>query len=211
MSESINVMVMGGRTKGFHQFEIMGPIYREFLSAAGFAVTLTEDREDFTRERLAKFDVVLDYTTGEDLTDAQRDGLLGFIIGGKGFVGIHSAADSFKGTAGYIPMVGGKFLTHPPRQPLLTFHMVNPEHPVTAGVPDFAMEEEIYLMETYGHFELLVNTRYRGVERPVCWSKGYGMGRVVYCALGHGEPQTRNLHFQKLVINALRWVKDPGE
>ena len=35
MAAAIKVLVMGGHTQGFHQFEIMGPIYRKFLSEAG--------------------------------------------------------------------------------------------------------------------------------------------------------------------------------
>ncbi len=212
MSDCIKVLVMGGHTEGFHQFAIMGPIYQDFLTAAGFQVTTTEDREEFRKERIAPYDVIVDYTTGEDLTDEQRQGLMGAIVMGKGFVGVHSAADSFKGTPGYIPMVGGKFLMHPLKPlPPFPFHVHDPHHPVMHGVGDFAMEEELYLMETYGHFGLLLSTMYKGLQRPVVWVKGYGMGRIVYCALGHGEAQTRNPNFQRIICNAVRWAKDPGD
>ncbi len=204
----IKVMVMGGHTQGFHQFSIMGPIYEDFLTAAGFEVTLTEDRDDFTKERIAPYDVIVDYTTGGDLTDEQRTGLLGGIISGKGFIPVHSAADSFKGTQGYIPMVGGKFLTHPAGTVDLTFNILDRHHPVVAGIPDFTMPEELYLMETYGHFELLMSTWYKGFARPITWIKPYGHGRVLYTALGHGEPQTRNANFQRLIVNGVKWCMD---
>ncbi len=205
---AIRVLVMGGHTKGFHQFEVMGPIYREFLTAAGFEVHVTEDRDDFTPERIKPFDVVVCYTTGENLTPDQAKGLLGGIVGGKGFVGVHSAADSFKETPGYISMVGGKFLTHPSYWPKLTFNVRNRFHPVTEGVDDFQMEEELYLMETVGHFELLLTTWFKGFERPIAWVKPYGHGRVCYLALGHDKVQTENPNFQKLVVNAVRWAKN---
>lgn len=209
MADKINVMVMGGHTTGFHQFEIMGPIYRKFLTEAGFDVLITEDRQDFTPDRIKPFDVIVDYTTGEDLTPDQAKGLLGGIIGGKGFVGVHSAADSFKATPGYINMVGGKFLTHPSFWPKLTFNVKNRHHPVMDGIEDFQMEEELYLMETYGHFELLLSAWFKGFERPICWVKPYGHGRVVYTALGHAQQQTDNPNFQKLVVNAVRWTRNP--
>jgi hypothetical protein len=201
----VNVLVMGGHTTGFHQFSLMGPIYQAFLTAAGFQVTLSEDRDDFLAERLKPFDVIIDYTTGEELTDAQRNGLLGGIIGGKGFVGVHSAADSFKKTEGYISMVGGRFLTHPSFWPKLTINVLDRHHPVTAGIEDFPIEEELYLMETSGHFELLMSTWFDGFVRPITWVKPYGHGRVVYTALGHAQPQTENPNFQRLIVNAVRW------
>jgi type 1 glutamine amidotransferase len=206
MAEKLKVMVMGGHTQGFHEFHIMGPVYQQFLTAAGFDVKLTEDRDDFLKDRIKPFDVVIDYTTGEDLSPEQAGGLLGGIIGGKGFIGVHSAADSFKQTPGYIPMVGGKFLTHPSTWPKLTFNILDRHHPVTAGLDDFQMEEELYLMETYGHFQLLMSTWYKGVERPITWVKGYGHGRVMYTALGHAKVQTENPSFQKLIINGIRWA-----
>jgi len=207
MSEApIKVLVMGGHTQGFHQFAIMGPIYNDFLTKAGFEVVTTEDRDAFTKDRLAPFDVIVVYTTGEDLNEEQRSGLLGGIIGGKGFVGVHSAADSFKNTTGYIPMVGGRFLTHPPGTIELVFNVKNRRHPVMEGIPDFTMAEELYLMETSGHFELLMSTWYKDFERPITWVKPYGNGRVVYTALGHGEAQTRDPNFQRLMVNAVRWA-----
>ncbi len=205
-ADAIKVLVMGGHTENFHQFSIMGPIYKEFLTAAGFDVTTTEDRDEFTKERIAPYDVILDYTTGEDLTDEQRGGLLGGIVNGKGFIPVHSAADSFKNTPGYINMVGGKFLTHPPGQIELTFNVLNRTHPIMAGVEDFVMPEELYLMETYGHFELLMSTFWKGFDRPIAWVKPYGKGRVFYTALGHGEVQTRNENFQRMIVNAVRWA-----
>jgi type 1 glutamine amidotransferase len=209
MAEKTKVLVMGGHTKSFHEFHIMGPVYQQFLTAAGFEVKLTEDRNDFLKDNLKPFDVVLDYTTGEDLTPEQAGGLLGGIIGGKGFIGVHSAADSFKQTPGYINMVGGKFLTHPSTWPKLTFNILDRHHPVMEGLEDFQMEEELYLMETYGHFELLMSAWYKGFERPITWVKPYGHGRVLYTALGHAKVQTENPSFQRLIVNGVRWAKNP--
>ncbi len=207
MTKQIKVMVMGGHTKGFHDFAIMAPIYEQFLADAGFDVNITEDRDDFRKEAIEPYDVIVDYTTGEDLTDEQAKGLLGGICGGKGFIGVHSAADSFKQTAGYIEMVGGKFLTHPAPRPFI-FNVRNHVHPVMAGVTDFEMTEELYLMETNGHFELLMSTWYKGFERPITWVKPYGQGRVLYTALGHGKEQTENPNFQRIIVNGVHWASN---
>jgi type 1 glutamine amidotransferase len=69
------------------------------------AVTYSKDGSLFTPEYLAKFDVVMFYTSG-DLTSVGTDGqpamtaagkqaLLDAVKGGKGFVGIHSGSDTF--------------------------------------------------------------------------------------------------------------------
>jgi type 1 glutamine amidotransferase len=210
MAAKTKVMVMGGHTTAYHEFSIMGPIYREFLTAAGFDVTLTENRDDFGAEAIKPYDVIVCYTTGENLTPEQASGLLGGLAAGKGFVGTHSAADSFKETPGYIPMVGAHFLMHPSYWPKLTINVKNRNHPVVEGIEDFEIEEELYLMETVGHFELLMSTYYDGFERPIAWVKPYGHGRVLYTALGHAKQQTENPNFQKLVVNGIRWAANPG-
>ena len=204
----IKVLVIGGHTEGFHQFKLMRPIYKKFLGKAGFNVTLTEDWDNLKPEAIKPYDVIIGYTTGENLTDEQRQGLMNGIVSGKGFVGIHSAADSFKETPGYINMVGGKFLTHP-AQIKHRFKVLKKSHPIMKGVKDFTMVEELYLMETYGHFDLLMSAKYKGIERPIAWVKGYGHGRVFYLALGHGEEQTSNPNFQKLMVNGVRWAVNP--
>ena len=209
MSDKIKVMVMGGHTQGFHEFGTMGPIYRKFLGEAGFDVTITENRDDFKKDAIAPYDVIVCYTTGENLTPDQASGLMGGIVGGKGYIAVHSAADSFKETPGYINMVGGKFLTHPSYWPKLTFNIKNRFHPVMEGIEDFQMEEELYLMETYGHFDLLISTWFKGFERPIAWVKAYGHGRVLYTAMGHDKVQTENPNFQRLIVNGVCWARNP--
>jgi type 1 glutamine amidotransferase len=205
MADKLSVMVMGGHSKGFHDFSEMGPIYQTVLSTAGFDVAITEDRDDFLAERLADVDVVVDYTTGGELNEKQASGLLGFVKSGRGFVGIHSAADSFHNSRAYERMIGGVFLTHPPTIPH-TFRVVKPEHPCMRDVPSsFTMPEELYLMDYIGQFDTLLTTEFNSFQLPLAWVKSYGCGRVLFTALGHGKEQTENEHFQKILVNGIRW------
>lgn len=205
MSNPLKVLVMGGKTEGFHEFKIMEPIYKSFLGEAGFDVTTTEDRNMFRKENLETFNVVLDYTTGDSLTEEQSTGLLNRIRSGMGFVGVHSAADSYNNCRAYQRMIGGTFLMHPGIRPY-SFKVLNPNHPVMAGVTDFVAPEELYLMETTGHFELLMSTYWDGFERPVAWVKPYGFGRIFYTVLGHGKEQHEGAMFQRMVVNAIPWT-----
>ncbi len=53
--------------------------------------------KSITRENLKQFDGIFFYTTGMLLPEGDpRDALMDFIKSGKGFVGSHSAADTFK-------------------------------------------------------------------------------------------------------------------
>src|SRR3546814_14571189 len=64
----------------------------------------------FTRERLARYRVVVfASTTGDVLDAAQEAALRAFVEGGGGFVGIHAAADTEYGWPWYETLVGAWF------------------------------------------------------------------------------------------------------
>src|ERR1700726_1196624 len=66
-------------------------------------------------KNLDYFDAVVFYTTGElDMTPQQKKDLLAFVHDdGKGFIGVHSATDTFYEWPEYGDMVGGYFKEHP--------------------------------------------------------------------------------------------------
>src|SRR5271155_3364594 len=88
--------------------------------------TFTKDGSVFTPENIAKYDAFFFYTTldlttlGSDknppMPKGGKEAFLQAIHDGKGFVGIHSATDTFhsgaQGVDPYIQMIGGEFVTH---------------------------------------------------------------------------------------------------
>src|SRR5215813_806555 len=77
------------------------PVSRQILKQIGevsprFEVTATEDVSVFTAERLRGFGAVMFFTTGElPMSEAQKRALIAFIDSGGGFLGVHSATDTF--------------------------------------------------------------------------------------------------------------------
>ena len=70
--------------------------------------------ESITRENLKQFDGMFFYMTGMLLPAGYpRDALMEFIQSGKGFVGAHSATDTFKKYDNYVKMINGTFAGHP--------------------------------------------------------------------------------------------------
>jgi type 1 glutamine amidotransferase len=202
---------MGGLETNYHNFRILGPILRDFLEAAGFKVTLSKNLDMFLLENIKEFQIIICYTTGRELTLEQEKGLLnsisGFPLGSKGkkFIGIHCASCSFQNSFAYLRMLGAKFLTHPPLGEEFSFKVIKPEHPTMQGISNFSLVDELYLMEIYPPIEILIVCNYKGYDRPIVWTKPYGLGRVFYTALGHDKDQISNLIFQKMIINAIEW------
>lgn len=205
MSDKLKVLMMGDFERG-HQMKNVVPVYNTLFTEAGFDFKFSEDRDMFKLDNLKHFNVVVVYTGPDcDLTKEQSDGLLNRIAGGVGFVGIHCAADSFHNCPAYERMVGGVFQCHPGMRSY-TYKVMNHNHPIMQGVDDFVAPEELYLMETSGHFEVLLSTYWNGFERPMAWVKPFGYGRVFYTALGHGKEQHEGAMFQRMIVNAIRWT-----
>lgn len=123
----------------------------------------------------------------------------------KGFIGVHGALVSAPDTPEYIHMIGGKFLTHPKMGQTYRIRIKNTAHPIMDKIEEFEIVDELYLMETYPPYELLMLCDFAGFERPVAWAKPYGLGRVFYISLGHGQSQIENPYYKSIISNALNW------
>ena len=84
-------------------------------------VDATEDASLFTDAVLSHYDVVIFIsTTGDFLNDTQQAAFERFIRSGKGYVGIHAAADAEYDWRWYGQLVGAYFRNHPDGTPTAT-------------------------------------------------------------------------------------------
>lgn len=123
--------------------QMLGQMGRE---AKAFEATVSQDAASvITAENLKNYDVVAFFTTGElPISDEQKKALMDFIRGGKGFVGIHSATDTFYKWPEYGQMIGGYFENHPWHQDV-TLKVEDPKHPATAHLgSSVTLKDEIY-------------------------------------------------------------------
>ena len=193
----------------FHPSEEAAKILSEMLARDGrFELEATGELNALATLNTRDYAAVVIYTTGfrDDLVPAREQGLLGFIRDGGGFVGIHSANDSFRGNSAYIEMIGGEFATHPAVHEFKTT-IVDHEHYITARMPDFTLNDEMYHLTNYdpSKVHLLAETPWQGDKKPMAFVKKYGKGRVAYLANGHSLEVWRNPEFQKLVVRAIAW------
>lgn len=205
----------------------------ELGKSSHFEVTATKDGSYFTPEKLAEFDVVAFYTTG-DLTKPGTDGtvpmppggkeaLLKFIESGKGFVGFHCAADTFGQHAGggnddkaeaYIKMIGGEFDGHGAQQKS-KIRAVKGFAPLK-DVADFELVEEWYLFRNIApdmHVILVQETGSMEEQmhksrkpHPQTWARAQGKGRVFYSSMGHREDVWTNPLFHQVILGGLAWA-----
>jgi type 1 glutamine amidotransferase len=184
---------------------------------------VTKKKLEANAKNLDFFDAVIFYTTGELPMDAeQKAALLTFVRDeGKGFLGVHSAADTFYTWPEYGEMLGGWFDAHPWNTFQAPIVVEDKNHPATAHLPSsFTMRDEIYQFKNYSRDKIRVLMRLdetkldlknKNVHRTdgdfaVTWVKNYGKGRVFYSTLGHVEEAYDNPDVKKMYVEGLKWV-----
>jgi len=189
-------------------------------NSGAFEVTATEDPSEFSPENLDRYSAVMFYTSGElPMSGAQKAALLKFVRSGRGFLGVHSATDTFYTWPDYLDLVGGYFNGHPWHQ-AVTIEVVDPGDPVVAFLGNFLqIEDEIYQISDFdyrGSHVLLrldpssVDLGKTGVHQrfygwPLAWKRFYGQGRVFYTAFGHEASVWQDRRYQRMLTNAILW------
>jgi type 1 glutamine amidotransferase len=190
-----------------HDFHGCGQAIREALAEKPdqFELSYVEDDLDRLVAHLPGHDLLVFYYTIGEITDAQKNALFGWIASGKGYVGIHSAADSFRDCPEYRAMVGGYFVTHP-RYRDYQVSVADPAHPITEGLVEFMVTDEQYILDYDPRVHVLATALHQGAAKPVAWIKPWGSGRVFYLALGHDAPACRHEIFRLLLQRGAAWA-----
>jgi uncharacterized protein len=156
--------------------------------------------EKMSPAALKNYDAVIFANTTGDLPLPDKEAFLDWIKSGKGFIGIHSAADTFDvtrefpGYAPYIEMLGGEFKTHGPQVEVDAINQ-DSQCPACRHLPrSWKVFDEIYQFKNFDRAKvhgLLTldkhpNDKTPG-DYPISWTKEYGKGRVFYTSLGHRE------------------------
>ena len=193
----------------FHPTEWAGKELTQILAANGsYAVEMTNDLDAFAKLPRSNYAAVVVYTTGfvNDLTPAREKGLLEYVRKGGGFVGIHSASDSFRGSRKYVEMINGEFLTHPHHHEF-NINIVDKNHYLTARMPNFSVFDEMYHLQNFNpaKTKVLAETIWQGAKKPMAYAHSYGKGRVAYVALGHTAQCWKHPDFRTLMLRAVNW------
>lgn len=226
-----------GQVKGFQHDSVsqaMATIYNMGKETGLYDTYIRTDSQLITKKKLtgnAKnldfFDAVVFYTTGElDMDDSQKADLLSFVKeDGKGFVGVHSATDTFYKWPEYGDMLGGYFDGHPWNTFKAPVVVEDQNSPITKHFPkEFVLLDEIYQARNYSRDKVRVlmtldaskldltgekvapKIKRADKDFAVTWIRDYGKGRVFYSTLGHTPEAWDSKDVQKMYLEAIKWA-----
>jgi uncharacterized protein len=142
-----------------------------------------------------------------------REGFLKWIEGGKAFVGIHAASDTWHEWRPYVEMLGGEFDYHRD-QARVALRVDDPAHPATRGLPPgLEVLDEIYLFKSWRPervHRLVSLDRHPNHgepgDYPLAWTRVAGRGRVFYTALGHRDDVLESEWFRSHLLGGILWA-----
>lgn len=205
IAQQFNVLLFT-KTAGFHHKSIHEGVagVRALAQRHNFTLEWHEDANRINDKNLEKFDVIVFLNTTGDIFNAeQQKAMEKFIQSGKGFVGIHSAADTEYEWEWYTKMVGRMFKIHPAQQTAM-LDVVDSNFPGMGRMPKRLMwtdewyeygPEKIndlkYLVavdeKTFAPYAKWGDNEGKGMGdfHPISWYHEYDGGRAFYTGLGH--------------------------
>jgi type 1 glutamine amidotransferase len=185
------------------------------------ATTQQKAAEAYERDDLYTYDAIVLYDAPSEITDAQKQRMLALFDKGIGVVVLHHALLSYQKWPRYEQIAGGKYLldvepnADGTKRPASTYEgnvemhvkVVAPDHPVTAGLRDFELRDEIYRGVRYTSD---ITPLLTAEGQPLAWARDEGRSHVVGIIVGHGPGSYSNPNFQTLLRQSIRWVARRG-
>lgn len=210
-------------TKGFrHNSIAVGERVVSELAEKSGAFTVDYVRTDqdmaekMTPDALKKYDGVFFLNTTGKLPLPDKQAFLDWIKSGKGFIGTHSATDTFHGEKGtvdpYTEMIGGEFKEHTVAK--VECLVEDQKHPATRHLgKTWTVFDEIYILKNFSPSKVHLLLRLDKVpgsnapgDFPISWTKKYGAGNVFYTALGHEDAVWENSDYQLHLLGGIKWA-----
>lgn len=166
--------------------------------------TVSHDYADTGRLSACRF--LVTYTCDLIPTETEARAIRAWLEGGGKWLALHGTNSILRFTdqgvatpeerPDVMEMLGTQFKAHPPIGPLRV-EIVDHEDPLTRGIADFDVVDELYLSKTTAPIRTLAETRFAGEATgfvdadwpatvvPVIYRRAIGRGEIVYNTLGH--------------------------
>ncbi len=216
----LRVLLLSGNNN--HNWKKTTPaLVKIFKESERFTVTVTNEPEKLKAADFKACDVIVSNWTPwpnirKRFWDAETEkAFLDFIRGGRGLVVFHAASTAFATWPEFQKLVGatwGKGTGHG-RQHEFEVKIADPKHPVTAGMKNFKIFDELWHRMAAQPDKKVLCTAFSaknrggsGAEEPVVIYTQIGKGRGFNLVLGHGTKAMSNPNWQKLMLRGTEWA-----
>ena len=128
---------------------------------------------------------------------------------GRPIVGVRTASHAYQNWLAFDKAVlGGDYQGHYGHGPLTRVELVETEHPILSGIPDFDTYGSLYKNPSIcDDTSLLLMGHTDQHSEPVAWTRLHNGGRVCYTSLGHQQDFTVE-PFLRFLAQSVLWVSE---
>ncbi|MGC4030644.1 MAG: ThuA domain-containing protein [Tepidisphaeraceae bacterium] len=195
------LLILGGQI-AYHHYPETTRILAEALEKAGFGTRAISGAP--TEADLAGTAAVVLFTDGDFFTDDAITRLAAYVRSGHGLVTLHTAANTNVNNPDLGPLVGSRVQSGVIEKH--TAHIVDASHPITQGLADFEIDDEIHELKPFVNYTTLVDAAMKGTRQPLVYVKPDGDGRTVHLAHGHAIAGVTNPAWQELFRRSVAWT-----
>lgn len=161
------------------------------------------------------FDAVVFYDMPKTISEKEKESYHKLLKLGKGLVFLHHSQCSYQEWDNYKDIVGGKYHEEKNTPATSTYQhdvtftvkIADPKHPVTRGIKDFEILDEVYgNTEVLPSVTPLLTADHSQSSKVIGWTHKIENSDIVYIQPGHDKNGWFNPNYQKLVKQAITFV-----
>ncbi len=178
-----------------------------------------DDSEIFEDISKWDYDMIVLFNKTQKISPKRRQNFISLLNRGVGLVALHHSICSFQDWPEYKKIIGSRYYMEAAEKDGLmhqastykldmdlNVHIADTSHPVTLGISDFKINDEVYKnceFEEDNH--VLLTTDNPDSDKSIGWVRRYGKARVFTIQSGHSPRTYENPGYSRLVIQAIRW------
>lgn len=211
-------------TYGGHDFE-EEPFFAMFdaLSEIAYSKVEVHKAAGMFKPGLEKqFDVIVMYDIASGFTSEQQKAFVAPLNTGIGVVSLHHNLAASREWDEFRTIIGGAYLfeqrtidgkkfgpSNWEEGQNIKVTVTDKQHPITAGIEDFHIHDEVYSnYYTEPDVKLLLTTDHPKNDHSLAWVKVYGKSRVFYLQLGHDATAWHHPNYPRILANGIRWAAE---
>ncbi|MBI3682308.1 MAG: ThuA domain-containing protein [Acidobacteria bacterium] len=190
---------------------------KKMAGAVPIEFHITKDLHLLRAEELSKFDLLmLNLCQQTELSDRQKEGLLGAVRGGLPLVALHCTFWCFQSWPEFHRLLGAFVPGHARFGPMCV-EAADASNPVVSRLPfTFELTDEPYLVDRRDpSMHVLIRTcktyEKRDSAEPEVWTKTYSKGRVFAMTFGHDQRSQQDPNYIELLSSGILWALGRGK
>jgi type 1 glutamine amidotransferase len=166
------------------------------------------------------YDVIVLYNMTQNISPKRQENFKALLKKGVGLVALHHAEGAFNTWEDYRHIIGARYPLKPQQidgkqfatgtyehDMDMNIKVVDREHPITRGLSDFTIHDEVYKGIWFApDNHVLLTTDHPKNDVTVCWTRPSADTRVVFLQLGHDGKAYANPNYRELIARSIRWA-----